>query len=88
MASSHWGELLFQARYVFDPSTRSLDVVVDAEDCKAAPTRLAQYWAPKIAGARGTLAAVDLTRFIGLERQKGAARVAKICKAARRYILP
>ncbi len=88
VASSHWGELLFQARYVFDPSTRSLDVIVDAEDCKAAPTRLAEYWAPKIAEVRGTPAAADLTRFMGLERQKGAARVAKICKAARRYKLP
>ena len=88
VASSHWGELLFQARYAFDPSTRSLDVMVDTEDCKAAPTRLAEYWAPKLAEARGTPAAADLTRFIGLERQKGAARVAKICKVARRYKLP
>jgi hypothetical protein len=87
VASSEFGELLFRARYAFDLATRSLDVVVDPEDCRAAPARLAKYWEPKLAEARKSDQKHVLVRAIDLERQKGASRITAICAAAGRHAL-
>lgn len=90
VASSESGELLFRAHYALKTETRSLDVVVDEEDCRAANGRLGAYWKEKITEVRGSVQDAQTKRILvhahELERQTGASRIAAICRAAGHYV--
>lgn len=89
VASSEWGELLFQTRYAL--AEDALAITVDPDECRQAPERLAAYWAAKKEEVRSSGVPQEgrqqLIRTMDRERAKGAARIAVVCRTAHSFPL-